>query len=334
MIIRPWLVREIEGEPRSAAPSCNWRRSWELKVVQPVVKLGELTVAAGEIKDIAGFSDLQRTIFPVVSFHDGQLEPLGSAVCIGATGWFLTARHVVEGHISKYRDVVDGSAGLYILWETDERTIGGPTSYLGAPLPVIYAHPHGDVDLVSLTVGVHATTPARLRVATLSLRTPEVGEPVAVVGFSHMRLSGEVLAGQRSSMDYERTLSVGAGKVLEVQHERLGSSMRRFPGLVTDAPIKPGMSGGPVFDQSGEVIGFNSSSLPPTLADPAWNSYVVLAGPALELDVMASEHDGDAPSQFLIANLVADGAVSCMAYESIDVDATTGKVVFLPQPKA
>jgi len=63
---------------------------------------------------------------------------LGTAVCIGSVGWFLTARHVVDQFVEKYGTRLDGSTGLFVLCETDERTVGGANDFLGAPLPVEY----------------------------------------------------------------------------------------------------------------------------------------------------------------------------------------------------
>jgi hypothetical protein len=83
----------------------------------------------------------------------------GTAVCVGAAGWILTARHVVDDFVNKYGEIKDGSAGLFVLWETDERLPGPGDNFLGAPLPVEYIHPHSSVDLVAMTARLPAQGP-------------------------------------------------------------------------------------------------------------------------------------------------------------------------------
>lgn len=294
-----------------------------------ILRAEGLTIPAGEIADLDDYSPLQSTVMPVVSLQEGRLQCWGTAVCVGAAGWFLTARHVVDDFVEQYGHMQDGSTGLFLLWETDERLIGrDPTDYLGAPLPVEYLHQHSQSDLVALTVGLPPQAPDRLRVATLALRLPVEGEPIAVVGYSRMSLEGEVKPGARSSVEYERTLSIGAGRVLEVQPERFGLRLRGWPGFETDAPIRSGMSGGPVFDQDGEVLGFASSSMAPAEAGQPWNSYVALCGPALELDVMCREHDDSEVEALTLAHLASEGAISLAWYDSATCDEETGTVVY------
>lgn len=206
-------------------------------------------VRSGESFDFDEYTTVQATVMPVVSLEDKRMRCWGTAVCIGAAGWFLTARHVVQPFLDRYGTRDDGKSGLFILWGTDER-LSGPNDYLGAPLPIVHCHRHGSADLASLTVGIHPATAERLRVATLALRMPAIGEPLAFVGYRHMSLNGEVTGQEPATLEYERTLTVSVGDVTEPQHDRLHQGLRGSPGVVTNAPVRCGMSGGPVFDHT------------------------------------------------------------------------------------
>lgn len=278
-------------------------------------------IAQGTTYDFNEYSDLQSTVMPVVSLQERHLRCWGTAACIGP-GWFLTARHVIEGFVEVYGEQDDGSTGLFILWETDQR-LTGPNNYLGAPLPVTHVHQHSIADLATLSASLPAQASEHLRVAPLALRMPDVGEPLAVVGYSHMSLTGEVSRTDMSTLDYSRTLTVAVGAVLEQQPERRGRFLRGSPGIVTDAPILPGMSGGPVFDRNRAIIGFASSSMDPVTEGGSWNSYVALWAPALELNLYAREFDDSPPTETSLAYLVSENAILCEMYDSFDIDPVT-----------
>ncbi|MCW2857868.1 MAG: serine protease [Marmoricola sp.] len=287
-----------------------------------------LTVASGTSADFTAWSGMQATVMPVVSLQDGSLTCWGSAVCVGSSGWFITAKHVIEDFLEEHGPRDDGSTGLFVLWESDEPTGGGPSNFLGAPMPVAYVHPHGSADLATLTVRVPEQAPELLRVAQLAFRMPQLGEPLAVFGYSAMSLSGQVHRDQPSTVVYERTFTVGVGQVLEQQPDRRSSGVRGCPGVVTDAPIYAGMSGGPVFDADGDVVGFASSSHGPIESDSTWNSFVALGAPALELSFMTRANDEDPLAERTLAHLVAEDAVLTSADDTFDVDAGTGRAVF------
>lgn len=235
-------------------------------------------VRQGEKYDLPGFHDLQRMVMPVVSIHGGEVRCWGTAVCIGA-GWFVTARHV----ISDLRD--DGVEDAFVIWETDTDLNGHGTDLLGAPLRVRTWHMHDEADLATLTAELPQEGVREIRKMDWSLRMPRLGEPVTVVGYSHLKGSIAVQPTGRLQLDWERTLSVGVGAVLEQRIERRGIGLRQSPGFSTDAPALAGMSGGPVIDRRGDLLGFVSSSFEPATDEESWDSFVALAGPALELRV-------------------------------------------------
>lgn len=235
-------------------------------------------VKHGKKFDFPDFDELQRLVMPVVSVENGILRCWGTAVCIGA-GWFVTARHVLENLDTA------GATDVFIVWETDTPLPTGGVDYLGSLLRVRTYQLHPEVDLATLTAEIPAQAPGELRNLDWSLRMPRLGEPVAVVGYSHLSGTIRPQTSGRGELEWERVLSVGVGVVLEQRTERLGVGMRQSPGFSTDAPVLAGMSGGPVIDRHGRVVGFASSSFELPGHPPTWDSYVALAGPVLELNV-------------------------------------------------
>lgn len=279
-------------------------------------------VKHGELHTFEEYIDLQRALVPVVALCDRELTGIGTAVCIGA-GWFLTAAHVVEG-------IQERGCELKVILETDTPVGQNPEHVFGGAFEVRGMHVHPESDLATLSVALPASALAEVRALDLRLRSPEVGEPVTVVGYPHMAQGAVVSLTGEPSVEWERNLSAGVGVVLGHQLERLERPMRGFPGFETDAPTPPGTSGGPVLDRSMKVIGFVSSSSAPSDAHDGWNSFVALLGPALELSLLDLSSDpGADPAtapEVRLVQLALDGAIEFEAFDTFDVDPSTGRV--------
>lgn len=301
-----------------------------------------VVVRHGDYYDFDQYHPLQRALYPVVSTvdpgnHDPartfQLGPrtlfgLGTAVCIGA-GWFITAKHVVEPFDTKNATTQDEL--MFVVLETDTALPSGPNDVYGGMLQVRAYEMHDDTDLATLTVELPHSGVPEIRTLDLCLRMPAVGEPVAALGYPVMRVDGTLPDTGPATVAWERTLRTSVGVVREQNPDRQGGWYRPGHGFVTDAPAFSGMSGGPVIDSNNAVIGFVSSSLPPSDGS-AWDSYVALLGPALELNVLDLQTGtkvdaANAPAR-KVGELVMADVVDCEMEESCDVDPVTRRIVY------
>lgn len=112
--------------------------------------------------------------------------------------------------------------------------------------------------------------------ATLTTRTPMLGEPLLMVGFR-----GATDRFERrpdGATELEAGMLVSSGVVAQHYEQARDSVMMPWPTLEIDAPTIGGMSGGPVFDSRGYLVGIVSSSLDrgpgqepsPTFASQIW----------------------------------------------------------------
>jgi hypothetical protein len=106
-----------------------------------------------------------------------------------------------------------------------------------------------------------------------------------------MKIEGSDLS-HDEMIDYSQQTAYAPGSIVEVYPLRRDSGMLNFPCFRTNARFEPGMSGGPIFNESGSVCGVICSSMPPNEDDPQWLSYGSLIRPAMATQIAfsATEH--------------------------------------------
>lgn len=149
----------------------------------------------------------------------------GTGIVIDASGLVLTNNHVIQG-ATALRGTDTDNRRTY-----QARILGYDRS--------------GDIALVRL-VGA-----ARLKVAEFGGPPPAIGDAVTGVGNA---------GGKGGSPTVVTGKVTALGESIVATDERDGGS-ERLTGLIeTDAPIRPGHSGGPLLNSSGQVIGMNTAA--------------------------------------------------------------------------
>lgn len=216
--------------------------------------------------------ELRRAIVPVFR-HDrsGRIYGYGTGFGIDQFGAFLTAHHVVEyskGDIPLLllspgglgygiTPALDGYfvpvAGMHVVTmdvkDPFAALFGRGERSVGLDIAVLQASPLGP--------GVNA--PHTLPVQMHDWE-PTVGEIVLAIGFPELDLS-ELDAGADSTLLSEGMFAA-YGKIVAV-HPTGVSETNRSPVFEVESDWPGGMSGGPVFNSRGEVIGIVSRALAP-----------------------------------------------------------------------
>lgn len=224
--------------------------------------------------------NLRKQVLPILTIdrNSGFLTGLGTAFRAGPFGTFLTAEHVLNDHFVTPEagdsaiaavlfgiGLVYGTVGLSskyfapireaMCWRsaTDE-----PPVLIGAPQP-----PRMVADVMRFHVdasavpGPQAAPPLPIR---LSGRRPEVGDRVMAIGYPELTcLQHEE---PDKAMRFTERMYGAVGRVTSLLPQGRGTS-RPWPMIEIEAHWRSGMSGGPVFNEQGEVIGLVSFSLEP-----------------------------------------------------------------------
>jgi hypothetical protein len=190
----------------------------------------------------------------------------------------------------------------------------------GGILPVRKAHLCADLDIAVLTLDLPLNTKTGEFVRPLCMRLspglPEIGQPCIGLGYHKMKsLPSEAPDIFKLFQSYSAT----RGVVKEVYFPSRDARILPFPSFFTTARFDGGMSGGPIMNEHGCVIGVICSSFGAD-EDGEHTSFGSLIGPALLIAVEAKLVSGDAGSMFL-HDFVLSG--------SVGVDSSSARLRYL-----
>ena len=186
--------------------------------------IGSSTVAAGTTISTTRL-DLEEAITSVTARTITSVVTIrvgngsGSGFVVGEEGLIATSAHVIA----------DGGAMTVVFADG-----------LEAPAALVSSDARHDVALVHVDI-------KGLRAVTLASSAVKIGETVIALGTALGEFPNTVTVGVVSGLD--RTIDVGAGR-----------AARALNGVFqTDAALNPGMSGGPLLNVVGQVVGVNTA---------------------------------------------------------------------------
>jgi S1-C subfamily serine protease len=178
--------------------------------------LAEAGDAAAAVPPVQSTADTFRKSFPAVVLVKQQ-DGTGTGFLVTRTGRFLTNHHVVEA-----------ATNLTVVWRDDENG-----EELTAPARVLAADPLADVALLAILAPGRAFTPLALADSD-AVRTGDRVVAIGNPGFGARVLSHTATEG-----------------IVSGRNRRVGG--RAF--FQVSAAVNPGNSGGPLFNDRGQVIG-------------------------------------------------------------------------------
>lgn len=226
-------------------------------ISKPVEIHHDFTINATYLKDWANLGGV------LVSMHFSDIEKHsidGSGVIIGP-GMALTAKHVVEPH---FIDLKSGKRKLFCtaitknglqIWQVSNVVFDKLT----------------DISILSLKYCSALPPDNTFKRAIISTRLPKIGENLLILGFKATDYSFEYT--DKNEMTCSGSVIACNGSVTERHVNGRDKVMLPSPCLEIDCPSWSGMSGGPVFDRNGYLIGILSTSYgadPPSFASLLW----------------------------------------------------------------
>jgi hypothetical protein len=206
-----------------------------------------------------------------------------------------------------------GSDGFYDHYEfyalyMKKELVPGTISYLGGLLPVdrVWAPIDVDIGFGFLRLPRNSETGRLLPVHPVQLRPeiPKPGSKVAALGYHQMKGTFKTTDLDTFEMTYEQNTVEVVGTVTDVHPEFREMGLLNFPCFVVDADYDHGLSGGPIFDETGSVCGVVCSG-------NTWGqgSYGSLVWPIFGCEIEVSRAPNRPVETVLLYDLVSDGSI-------------------------
>ena len=203
-----------------------------------------------------------------ISFSDISAHQIdGSAVIVGP-GIALCATHVLEPRLESLLTGVEAMMCFTVapsgvqVWKVNKITLV----------------PNSDLAILGLAFASALPSKSTFYKSVITTRPPEDGEHLTIFGFKPFERTFP-------RTDTAATLAAGVvvctGKVTKCYPMGRDKAMLPWPVVELDCPSWGGMSGGPVFDQTGKVVGLLTTSF--STEDTFGPSYASLLTPALNV---------------------------------------------------
>lgn len=189
----------------------------------------------------------EGTLLKVVFVEKKQPHVLGSGVLV-APGVVLTATHVVDPFLKR---LADGKAAGVCF---------GITSQCGLIWNIhkITSVPGIDITILGVVLASELPREMPIQLSAITTRSPKIGERLTICGFSATDMKQMT---QREGMEVSGNTWVCLGEVTQTYPLYRDTAMLPWPCVEIAVRSHGGMSGCPVYDHNGLLIGLLSSSL-------------------------------------------------------------------------
>jgi hypothetical protein len=269
------------------------------------------------IIDLAA-SGLSASVVPLGFRREGDQDSLeGTAFCLTVLQngeiIFATARHVIEDIIE------DASIQIFLLLPRELAQVEKSTDWEGIPIrDVSAALTNSDVALLVANVTDYGYDAGKFRWFPITLGEPQVGRQCLGLGYPQ----------RRGSMSFDMRASIGI--IEEIHPNKRDSSVSTFPSFRTSALYMGAMSGGPIIDLDGGVIGIIARAFDTHDSDSGIGYGASIAAIA-ELGVKLHNENGES-QELTVPQLVAMGLVRQHDQSIVRLDRAANGVTLTTDP--
>lgn len=227
-------------------------------------------------------SSFTEYVFGLAAYKHNFYFPSGTATII-APNLLMTAKHVVEDFYLRFDKsrIATPEIGRSINLNATFNIVAIQILERGKKgalweVRKIYLSSTTDIAFLLISPASKEALAYEWKIPVIDFSPPKEGTRVDCFGFRESRVKLK-----ESELEWFDIPTHATGIVKEIHHEYRDKSRINFPCFQTNARFDGGMSGGPVIDESGALIGVISSNLPPEDETGEHISYVALIWPSL-----------------------------------------------------
>jgi V8-like Glu-specific endopeptidase len=257
----------------------------------------------------------------LTAFRGETWQPSGTAIVIGPY-FAITAKHVIEGYWNRYEkaqlkakigETVEAAGTFHILaFQVLER---GRTGALWS-VTRLWGSPFTDVAFLRLTPWSEEARRHQWRTAKMNLLPPKVGTRVSGFGYHSSAISHTQLE-DRIEVEWKDSPTTTIGEVIEIHERRRDESMLNFPCFRINAKTVGGMSGGPIFNEQGQLCGIICSGLTEGDGDTEHISYVASLWPSMGTEIDMERKGFPTGIRYPVLELAEHGYIKAENWERI-----------------
>ena len=275
-------------------------------------------------KDQSPTNAINEVSARLVVFPEWHQAYQSGSCCRIAKNLYVTAAHVVKDWLEKFGGnsvqqcfdiwaihVREGPE--YSIWAVDSLWIN-PIS----DIAVLHTRPYNDVADSEISVACVA----------LNLIPPKIGE--RIVGFGHYNPEQSISVAGNGTRHIEIN-GFGAatvGEVKEIHHERRDMVRLPFPCFQVNARFDGGMSGGPVFNEDGQLCGIVCSNLPPSGDNDEHISYATTLWPLMATFINIALDGTKQDESYPLIELARKGVLTAIGHERMRIKGDFGSQNF------
>ena len=254
---------------------------------------------------------------------DNERNVFASGTCFSVVnGALITARHVIEDFYQRFakEKLINGIEVDFSIWAI--QILENEELYAIWTVNKMWLVPNSDIAL--LQVIPYCQNAAKLKdgkQVKLNLFPPPIGARIVGFGYHNSCVDKTNITNSILNIVADDTASATVGEVMEI-HEFYRDKVRlNFPCFRVNARFDGGMSGGPVFNDDGEVCGIICSSLPVDEECNEHISYVTTLWPLMGMKI-DSDRYGNYPKNvnYPVLDLARDGIICAVNWERVAIE--------------
>lgn len=250
-------------------------------------------------------SELEYVAGRVIAIaNDNQVLASGSCVRI-APGLYLTAAHVMQDFLHNFGDtekhcnftvwIVHLHAGPVMeIWALDRMWLPGNTD-----VAVLHAVPY-TLETMNLK---------GLSCVGIDLAPPIIGSRIFGFGFHSSKGKVSIDGDDRFNLDIWGEPAIAIGEIRDVHPQSRDSYLLNYPCFQVNARFDGGMSGGPIFSESGNVCGIISTNVSLHAQDQECISYGATLWPIMGMPLDIDMRTGLHCERYSFVDLAKQGVV-------------------------